>query len=222
MVARDLELVALTGARYHVAHCRRRASVRAGARGQAPRPAGHLRGDAAPPRRSPTRPAPTTTRAPSASRRCAPPPTWRRCARRSPTARSTRSPPITRRTRRSRRTSSSSRRRSGMIGLETALPLVLELVARRARSTPAALIARADRRPGARVRPAGRHARRRRASPTSRSSIPRRPLDARRRRAVASQVAQHAVRRAERLRGRAVLTVVGGTHRLRPRRRTLS
>ena len=46
MVARDIELCALTGARYHVAHVSSAESVRAGARGQAPRPAGHLRGHA--------------------------------------------------------------------------------------------------------------------------------------------------------------------------------
>ena len=48
MVARDLELCALTGARYHVAHISAADSVRAGARGQASRAARHLRGDAPP------------------------------------------------------------------------------------------------------------------------------------------------------------------------------
>ena len=39
MVARDIELCALTGARYHVAHISSADSVRAGARGQAARAA---------------------------------------------------------------------------------------------------------------------------------------------------------------------------------------
>ena len=101
-----------TGARYHVAHISSADSVRAGARGQAARPAGHLRGDAAPPdadRRGLRRlrhatkcnpPLRTAADIGGAARGAG-----RRHHRRA-------SPPITRRTRRSRRTSSSSRRPS--------------------------------------------------------------------------------------------------------------
>ena len=171
MVARDLELVrADRRALPRRAHQQRRFGA-PGARGQAARAAGHLRGDAAPPdadrrgvRRLRHRDQVQPAAAHGGRRR-------RRCARRWPTAPSTRSRPTTRRTRRSRRTSSSSRRRSACIGLETALPLVLELV-RAGSLTPAALVDALTGAPGGGVRPAGRHAGRRARRPTSRSSTP--------------------------------------------------
>ena len=49
MVARDIDLCALTGARYHVAHISAAESVRLVREAKRRGPAGHLRGDAAPP-----------------------------------------------------------------------------------------------------------------------------------------------------------------------------
>ena len=130
---------ALTGARYHVAHVSSAESVRAGARGQAARPAGHLRGHAAPPDAHRRGLRALRHARPSASRRCARRPTSRRCARRSPTAPSTRiatdhapHSPV-------EKDVEFEQAAFGMIGLETALPLVLELV-RAGMLTPAALV----------------------------------------------------------------------------------
>ena len=140
MVARDLELCALTGARYHVAHVSTAGSValvreakRRGLPVTCEVTPHHL----------------TLTDEACAGydtlAKCNPPlrdrrPTSRRCARRWPTAPSTPSPPITPPTRRWRRTSSSSNAAFGMIGLETALPLCLDLV-RAGLLTPPALVA---------------------------------------------------------------------------------
>ena len=140
MVARDIELCALTGARHHVAHISSADSVRlvreAKRRGlpvtcevtphhliltdDAVRPLRH-RDEVNPPLRTPADVAALRGR-------------WR-------TGPSTRSRPTTRRIRRSRRTSSSSRRPFGIIGLETALPLVLHSSVW-ARCRPAALATR--------------------------------------------------------------------------------
>ena len=113
MVARDLELVALDRrALSRRAHLDGGVGAR-GARGQAARAAGDLRGDAAPPhahRRGLLRLRHVDQ---GARRRCAREADIAGAARRPrPTAPSTASPPITRRTPRRRRSSSSIRRRS--------------------------------------------------------------------------------------------------------------
>ena len=127
MVARDIELCALTGARYHVAHVSSADSVRAGARGQAARPAGHLRGDAAPPdadRRGVRRLRHATKCNPplrtGGRRRGAARGAGRRHHRRVATDHAPHSPV--------EKDVEFEQAAFGMIGLETALPLMLELV----------------------------------------------------------------------------------------------
>ena len=158
----------LTGARYHVAHVSSAESVRAGARGQAARPARHLRGDAAPPdahRRGVRR---ATTPTPSATRRCARPRTSRRCARRSPTGPSTPSRPTTRPHSPVEKEVEFEQAAFGMIGLETAVAAGAASWCGRGSLTPAALVALHEPRPGGRLRAARRVAGARGAAPTSR------------------------------------------------------
>ena len=147
IVARDVLLAEVTGARYHVAHVSSLGAVRilreAKSRGlpvtAEVTPHHLLLTDAAligydtackvnPPLRERTRTSP-------------------RCAPRSPTAPSTPSPPTTRRTRRSRRTASSTPRRPGMIGLETVLSALARPGAARARFRSAASSTRSRARP---------------------------------------------------------------------------
>ena len=115
MVARDLEIVEWTGARYHVAHvstARTVALVRDAKRRGLP-----VTCEVTPHHLALTDEAcahyDTRTKVMPPLRT---EPTARRCSPRSPTARSTPSPPTTRRTRRSRRTSSSSARRPACSG----------------------------------------------------------------------------------------------------------
>ena len=209
MVARDLELVrADRRALPRRAHQQRRLGA-AGARGQAARAAGDLRGDAAPPdadRRGLRRLRHVDQVQPAAAHRR---PTS--TALREALADGTIDAIATDHAPHSpvEKDVEFEQAAFGMIGLETALPLVLELVARRDADAGRAG-RRAERRAGARLRAAGRHAGRRRAAPTSRSSIPRRPGRVDRGRAAVDARATRRFR-GETLRGRAALTVVGGT-----------
>ena len=109
MVARDIELCALTGARYHVAHVSSAESVRLVR--EAKRRGLPVTCEVTPHHLTLTDAAcaPYDTAAKCNPPLRAAPPTSRRCARGCATAPSTPSPPTTRRTRPSRRTSSSSR-----------------------------------------------------------------------------------------------------------------
>ena len=105
-------------------------------------------------------------------------PTARPAARASPTARSTRSPPITRPTRCTRRISSSPQAPPGMIGFETALALVLDLV-RQGELAPLELVRRLSTNPARILRRAGRQPRAgragRRGGRRSRAALDLRP-----------------------------------------------
>ena len=95
MVERDLRLVELTGARYHVAHISTAAAIDAVRRAKARGPAGHRRGGAAPFRaeRARGRGLPHLRQGLAAA--CAPRATGGRWSRACATARSTRSPATT-------------------------------------------------------------------------------------------------------------------------------
>ena len=208
MVARDIELCALTGARYHVAHVSSAESVR-------------LVRDAK--RRGlPVTCEVTPHHLTLTDEACARYDTSTKCnpplrtaadveALREALADGTidASRPTTRRTRRVEKDVEFEEAAFGMIGLETALPLVLELVARAAGSARPTLVDAHDRRRPRGVRPAGRDAGATARPPTWPSSIRRRA--GRSTRSRCAHVAQHAVLRAEPCAGRAVLTVVGGT-----------
>ncbi len=127
-VARDIQLAELTGAHLHVAHVSTAGAVvliREAKRSRRARDGRGLAASSDTHRRSDAR---LQTRTRRWHRRCAARRTWPRASRASPTARSTRSPPIMRRTPCTRRKSSSPRRRPGILGFETALPVVLALV----------------------------------------------------------------------------------------------
>ena len=130
IVARDLALAELTGARVHFLHLSTAGAVDAGARGQAPRAAGHRARPRRTTSRSPTRRAPRfdpvfKVQPAAALRR------RRRRAhgRRSPTGPSTRSRPTTRPHAPETKERPFEEAPPGMLGLETALALTLtELV----------------------------------------------------------------------------------------------
>ena len=189
------------------AHQQRRFGA-AGARGQAARAAGHLRGDAAPPDADRRGVRAATTPRPSATRRCA----RRRtsAALREALADGTIDAVATDHAPHSpvEKDVEFEQAAFGMIGLETALPLVLELV-RAGRADAGRAGDAHERRAGRGVRAAGRDAGRRAPSRTSRSSIPKRPgpVDA----VALRSRSRNTPFSGRTLRGRAALTVVGGT-----------
>ena len=209
MVARDIALAELTGGRLHVAHVstarrrRRWSATRARAASRVTR-RGRRRTTSSSPRR---RSSDYDTNA-----KMAPPLRTRgrrrgAARRRSPTARSTPSRPTTRRTTRTRRTSSSTRRRSASSGSRRRWRSALRLVAEGVLDLPT-LVARMTHRPGAHPRPAGRHARARRAGRRD-ARRPRAALEGRRRARFRSK-SRNTPFEGWDVTGRAVAVLVGG------------
>ena len=136
MVARDIVLAELTGAHLHIAHISTAGAVRLRARGQGARRARDGGGDAAPPpadRRGGARLRPQHqdgAAAPDQARRRG------RASRRSPTAPSTASPPTTRPHALSEKEGEFEEAANGVVGLETAVPLLLDRLVRAGRHRP--------------------------------------------------------------------------------------